>query len=362
MKVRPVIYSLTFFLLLILSFSCSTDSPTTDKDETTETPKPDTKPDPNPNPSGSGIKDFLSKEQFLELFPYRYGAESTNNWIINPQKDFYTYEALIKAVEQIGDIKVVIERKGFFQKITRTQKSTNTVKVIKEDPEFNASWNTAAIIKDEVDYANFINSGSLDVRKKELAAFLANISHETTGGWATAPGGPYSWGLHFREEVHYINSSDLGYRRENDPDYPPAPGRSYHGRGPIQLSWNYNYGQMSDFLYGDKNVLLNNPENVIKDAALAFQTAIWFWMTPQAPKPSCHSVMTGKWQPTQQDTNAGRVPGFGMTINIINGGLECNQPDSNKTQSRRGFYQRYLTVLKTSDPNCSCQCDKMQPF
>lgn len=31
--------------------------------------------------------------------------------------------------------------------------------------------------------------------KRELAAFLAQISHETTGGWPTAPDGPYSWGL-----------------------------------------------------------------------------------------------------------------------------------------------------------------------
>lgn len=31
--------------------------------------------------------------------------------------------------------------------------------------------------------------------KRELAAFLGQISHETTGGWPTAPDGPYSWGL-----------------------------------------------------------------------------------------------------------------------------------------------------------------------
>lgn len=33
------------------------------------------------------------------------------------------------------------------------------------------------------------------VNQRELAAFLGQISHETTGGWATAPDGPYSWGL-----------------------------------------------------------------------------------------------------------------------------------------------------------------------
>ena len=35
----------------------------------------------------------------------------------------------------------------------------------------------------------FLGSGSDDDKKKEAAAFLAQISHETTGGWATAPGG-----------------------------------------------------------------------------------------------------------------------------------------------------------------------------
>lgn len=39
--------------------------------------------------------------------------------------------------------------------------------------------------------------------------------------------------------------------------------------------------------------LLNNPDLVHTNASVAFQTALWFWMTPQDPKPSCHAVMTG---------------------------------------------------------------------
>ena len=35
-------------------------------------------------------------------------------------------------------------------------------------------------------------------------------------------------------------------------------------------------------------------------------------------------------------TNRGRVPGFGMTINIINGGLECSIP-TNDIRDRVGF-------------------------
>jgi hypothetical protein len=38
---------------------------------------------------------------------------------------------------------------------------------------------------------------------------------------------------------------------------------------------------------------------------------MWFWMTPQSPKPSAHDVMAGRWTPSAADRAAGRKPGFG---------------------------------------------------
>jgi hypothetical protein len=42
--------------------------------------------------------------------------------------------------------------------------------------------------------------------RRELAAFLANIAQETSGGWNDAPGGYYKWGLYFIEE----NNKEMG--------------------------------------------------------------------------------------------------------------------------------------------------------
>lgn len=82
-------------------------------------------------------------------------------------------------------------------------------------------------------FPRFGTTGSPATRKREIAAFLAQISHETTGGWATAPDGPYAWGLCFKEEIspqsHYCDSTNT--------QWPCYPGQSYKGRGPIQLSW-----------------------------------------------------------------------------------------------------------------------------
>ncbi|KAI9107396.1 hypothetical protein K1719_021433 [Acacia pycnantha] len=138
--------------------------------------------------------------------------------------------------------------------------------------------------------------------------------------------------------------------------YPCAPGKRYYGRGPIQLKWNYNYGQAGTALGVD---LLNNPDLVATDPVLSFKVALWFWMTPQSPKPSCHDVITGRWTPSAADVAAGRLPGYGVVTNIIIGGLECGKgPDSTVDENRIGYFKRYCDMLGLGygdNLNCSTQ-------
>nr|ABK25320.1 unknown [Picea sitchensis] len=187
-------------------------------------------------------------------------------------------------------------------------------------------------------FPDFGNNGDLETSKRELAAFFGQTSQETTGGWATAPDGPYAWGYCFKEE----NSTDR-----------------YHGRGPIQLTGDYNYKAAGDALGYD---LINNPELVVTDATVSFKTAVWFWMTPQSPKPSCHDVILGRWSPSDTDTAAGRVPGYGMVTNIINGGVECGQGTSSATQQGRiGFYQTFCNKLGV-DSGSNLDCNNQKHF
>ena len=95
----------------------------------------------------------------------------------------------------------------------------------------------------------------------------------------------------------------------------------------MQLSWNYNYAPASEAMrsldprWADLD-LLENPNRITEDPVLAFATGIHFWQNPRGDKPSAHDVMTNQWQPSDQDIRAGRVPGFGVTTNIINGKSE----------------------------------------
>ncbi|KAM3743634.1 hypothetical protein ACB098_07G161500 [Castanea mollissima] len=202
-------------------------------------------------------------------------------------------------------------------------------------------------------FPGFGTTGDINIRKREIAAFLGQTSQETTGGWAAAPDGPYYWGYCFVRE----QSPGSSYCAWN-PNYPCASGQEYYGRGPIQLSWNYNYGQCGEALGLD---LLNNPDLVATDPIISFKTAIWFWMTPQSPKPSCHDVITGNWNPSSADIAAGRFPGYGTTTNIINGGLECGQGWNERVEGRIGFYKRYCDFLGVGYGD-NLDCYNQRPF
>ena len=120
---------------------------------------------------------------------------------------------------------------------------------------------------------------------------------------------------------------------------PCAPGQQYYSRGPIQLTWNYNYKVVGDAIGFDG---INNPGIVASNAVISFKTAIWFWMTRSSP--TCHNAMVNG-------------NGFGATIRAINGGLECGSNPSNPAgqQHRIQLYNSYCSTLGVSPgPNLTC--------
>jgi predicted chitinase len=269
---------------------------------------------------------------------------------------FYSYTAFVQAVTQLGDVKIKVTRRAAsLYQLTRTDKATGKSTIIRQDEDWNETW--AKVKPDSsyiIDYSAFCSEKDIATNKKELAAFFAQISHETRHG----QDGRYNDGLMY---THEINTS-LPYVSDND-DYPAVTGKKYYGRGPMELSYNGNYGYASDCIFGNKKVLLNNPALVQTDPIVSFKTAIYFWMTPQGNKPSAHDVMIGKWQPSPSDRAKGRLPGFGMTTNIINGEVECNKGDSMESMNDRiGFYKHFLQQLGVADSNCVCSCGKMKPY
>lgn len=303
----------------------------------------------------SNLENLITNSQWDLLFPKRAGTNGTH-----PQgytSDFYSYDNLIQAIDEMSDYLVQIRLKEgvWGQLITVTIKSTNESYIYSDvESSWHSNSTTETVIT--VDFEHFVNRLSDLNNKRELAAFLANISKETTGGWQMPVGGgsegDYAqFGLYFVHELGYTTANSAGTYSQSHPEYPPNPLVGYYGRGPIQLSWNFNYGQFSKFLYNDINVLINNPNLLQEDGKLAFKSAIWFWMMPQCPKPSCHQVMHDLFD-SQSSTYTSSLmykKGFAHTNNIINGGLECRTFSSaaftEKVVIRSEIYKYYLNIM-----------------
>ncbi|HAY3561451.1 chitinase [Elizabethkingia meningoseptica] len=265
-----------------------------------------------------------------------------------------------KALQQIVDTKTSSHLSKLIDAQTWNALFPNRNNIKGKDSNHPDFYSYQAFLKATSHFPGFLNEGTTEDQKRELAAFLANIAQETSGGWDAAPGGYFKWGLYFIEENNKGNGNN--YSDASKVNYPPVEGQNYYGRGPKQLSWNYNYGQFSEAWFGDKNVLLKNPALLANDNVLSFASAIWFWMTPQYPKPSCHDVMIGKWTPTEKDKEGGRTPGFGATVNIINGGIECGQQNTQpKTKYRYEYYQYFCKYFKVN-PGENISCSSQKPF
>ncbi len=192
--------------------------------------------------------------------------------------------------------------------------------------------------------------------RKSLATMFAHFTQETGGHteWWDVP--QWRQGLVHIREMGWDEKMRGGYNGECNLDvwqgqtwpcgtFDDGEYKSYFGRGAKQLSYNYNYGPFSQAMFGDVSVLLNAPERVA-DTWLNLASAIFFYVYPQPPKPSMLHVIDGTWQPNERDILNGLVIGFGVTTQIINGGVECGgSTEIAQSLNRISYYQSFANYL-----------------
>ncbi|MCK6891215.1 glycoside hydrolase family 19 protein [Enterobacter kobei] len=210
--------------------------------------------------------------------------------------------------------------------------------------------------------------------RKELATMFAHFAQETGGHESWRPEAEWRQALVHVREMGWSEGQKGGYNGECNPDvwqgqtWPCGKDKdgdflSYFGRGAKQLSYNYNYGPFSEAMYGDVRTLLDKPE-LVADTWLNLASAIFFFAYPQPPKPSMLQVIDGTWQPNDHDKANGLVPGFGVTTQIINGGVECGGPtEIAQSENRIKYYKEFANYLKVPVPaNEVLGCANMKQF
>ncbi|WVZ74693.1 hypothetical protein U9M48_022848 [Paspalum notatum var. saurae] len=164
-------------------------------------------------------------------------------------------------------------------------------------------------------YPAFGRTGTVDDSKRELAAFFGNANHET---------------IRFCY-VNEIDGPSKDYCDASNAQWPCQPGKGYYGRGPLQVSWNYNYGPAGQSIGFDG---LGDPDAVARSAVVAFRAALWYWMN------SVHDVVD---------------QGFGATVRAINGALECDGKNPASVNDRVNYYKQFCQDFGV-DPGTNLTC------
>lgn len=161
-------------------------------------------------------------------------------------------------------------------------------------------------------FPEFAARGGEQRQRQEMAAFFANLAHESDS----------------LQALREYNTANYGLYCDAARAPGCAPGQQYYGRGPIQLSWNFNYAEVGRVLGVD---LWSDPDRVARDPQIAWATALWYWMSQSGP---------GRMTPHQAMVQGA---GFGETVRSINGLIECDKPGDElvrrKLARRIAFYQ-----------------------
>jgi len=166
-----------------------------------------------------------------------------------------------------------------------------------------------------------------DASKVEAAAFIANVGHETVG-------------LQYLEEIQkqpYCSPCTTGAFCQCD-SCKCVSGQEYFGRGPLQLSWNYNY---HSFQIDERNPvsvdLVAQPSELLANPARGWESAMWFWTSKRAGQDqdlTIHEIL------------AGDASNFGKTIARINE-IECGDAWNTGATKGEGMdrVQRFRDLL-----------------
>lgn len=189
-------------------------------------------------------------------------------------------------------------------------------------PNRNSFYTYSGLVAALSSYPAFATTGSTAVQQQEAAAFLANVDHETGG---------LVYVTEIDKSGDYCAAESYGC---------PAGTYAYYGRGPMQLSWNFNYEAAGQAIGQD---LLDNPSLVETNAAVSWETALWYWMTQTGPGTmTAHNAMVNG-------------AGFGQTIRSINGSVECNGGNTAEMQDRVNDYEAFTAILGVS-PGSNLTC------
>jgi predicted chitinase len=172
---------------------------------------------------------------------------------------------------------------------------------------------------------------SSGIKGQELAAFLAQMSHETGG---------------FKWSRELGRGEGMGY----------SGGSRYHGRGYTQLTHDYNYQHFGKKLGVD---LVKDPDLLLKDPNLSARVAVEYWKERVRPKVKnwsdvlSHSAAINypsATSPEQINGYGDRVNRFNYYVKNLKSIVSKNSPKPKSNKKSAGILNNFASFMPTSLP------------
>jgi hypothetical protein len=235
--------------------------------------------DPQNRPK-SKLESWFTAEMFNDLFP-----KANLGW--GPSKCWpYSYEAFVIAARYFPEFATEAPQNGFTaEENYKRDLAAFFSHAIQETGENDASL-----------YAQF------DKEKADACFYRGGFFNWFEGGPKSSFLPPETPGFSPSDGVKCIKAGQYCSPNDNFPCSEEKDGAflkgCYFGRGAIQISYNFNYGPFQTWLktQGINVDLLKNPNLVMTkmDPPLSIMASMWFYMTPQPPKPAMHDIVIGK--------------------------------------------------------------------
>ncbi|AJC48468.1 hypothetical protein IB642_03290 [Allofrancisella guangzhouensis] len=288
--------------------------------------------------------------------------------------EYYSLENLLKSLDNLKNI---------------TERNYQKAKSIESGPTQYTTVESALKEKDRVN--NFAVTGNDLDNLRQIAAFFAHMTTETGGsdGYQSNISAAYAFSA--VQEGNCGNGDDCEQYKVtsqpsggNFPQWQKYTNENYYGRGGKQLTYWENYEYYSQALYGDFR-LLENPGLLVEGdkqyspgeygltTSLAYLLLRYhdncqtletrdknnnpivnancgpYYPSVDFDKPSMieafgeeNSIQTFRSKQWITLSDKYGKPGFGLSINLINGGVECRADMTYQAMNRINFYIEYL--------------------
>ena len=122
----------------------------------------------------------------------------------------------------------------------------------------------------------------------------------------------------------------------------------YYPRGAGYTMGIEKYYWMSMVIYGDDSLLVD-PTLLATDPVTFWLSGLMTWMIPMDGRPAPHNIITGQWEPIDEELEMGITDGMGAVSSLLYGGEQCGMSQHPVANTRTEIYDDLIASIEAAD-------------